>query len=342
MDKREVVRMVFEGSRPPYVPWHFTFTQEARQKLEAHFGEGNLEQALDNHFVMLGTDVGFFEEIGDSRVQDTFGVVWNRTEDKDIGAPEGFVLPGPTLEGYELPDPLDGRYFGNISERIETYPDRFRVFYMGFTLFERAWTLRGMENLLTDFAVNREFVHELLSTITDYNIAQINEALKYDIDCVRFGDDWGQQHGLIMGPKCWREFVYPQLKRMYEVVRDAGKFVLIHCCGDVDELFDDLIEIGVNCFNPFQPEVMDVWSLLPRYRGQLAFFGGLSMQRTLPYGSVEDVRDESRRLLELGAETGYIFSPSHDVEGDVPLENMLAFIEQAQLQSGYVSLVKQN
>jgi len=141
-----------------------------------------------------------------------------------------------------------------------------------------------------------------------------------------------------MGPKCWNEFIYPQIKRMYAVVREAGKFVLIHCCGDVDELFEDLIEIGVNCFNPFQPEVMDVWSLLPRHRGRLAFYGGLSMQRTLPYGSVDDVRDESRRLLELGSETGYIFSPSHDVEGDVPLENMLAFIEEAQRQPGYISL----
>jgi len=342
MNKREVVRTVFEGKQPPYVPWHFTFTQEAREKLAWHFDGENLERALDNHFLMLGTDIGFFREIGDNRVRDTFGVVWNRTEDKDIGATEGCVLTEPTLDGYEMPDPLDCRFFEDIPEKIDKHPDRFRVFYMGFTLFERAWTLRGMENLLTDFMLNPEFAHELLTAITNYNIAQINEALKYDIDCVRFGDDWGQQHGLIMGPGCWKEFIYPELKRMYKVVREAGKLVLIHCCGDVDELFDDLIDIGVNCFNPFQPEVMDVWSLLPKYRGRLAFYGGLSMQRTLPYGSVEDVRDESRRLLALGAATGYIFSPSHDVEGDVPLQNMLAFIEEARRQSGYISLMKQN
>ena len=107
---------------------------------------------------------------------------------------------------------------------------------------------------------------------------------------------------------------------------------MIHSCGDVDELFDDLVEAGVNCFNPFQPEVMDVWQLLPAYRGRLSFHGGLSTQKTLPFGTADDVRDETRRLLALGRSGGYIFAPAHDVEGDVPLENMLAAIDTVQAQ----------
>ena len=140
-----------------------------------------------------------------------------------------------------------------------------------------------------------------------------------------------------MGPKIWHEFIKPQLRRMYGVVRNAGKFVSIHSCGDVDELFDELIGLGVNCFNPFQPEVMDVKGLMEQYRGRLAFHGGLSTQKTLPFGSVGDVCKESRDLIELGRQGGYVFAPAHAVEGDVPLENMLAFIEAAQNQTTVIA-----
>jgi len=110
--------------------------------------------------------------------------------------------------------------------------------------------------------------------------------------------------------------------------------VTIHSCGKVDELFDDLIEIGVNGFNPFQPEVMDVEALMRKYRGRLTFIGGLSTQKTLPYGKLEDVRRETRKLLEMGRAGSYVFGPAHAVEGDVPVENMLAFIEEVQKQPG--------
>ncbi len=335
MTRRDVVRMVLEGKCPPYVPWSFGFTKEALEKLTQHFGTDALDDVLKPHILPLGSAIGFFEDIGNDRMRDVFGVVWDRSVDKDIGNVMGCVLPEPTLSGYSFPEPTDPRFFDGIDDAIERRGERFRVFQIGFSLYERAWTMRGMQNLMMDFLDNPAFVHELLGAIADYDIAQVRGAVEHDIDAVYFGDDWGQQRGLQMGPQLWREFIYPQLKRMYGAVRDAGKFVMIHSCGDVDELFDDLIGIGLSCFNPFQPEVMDVESLMKQYRRRLAFHGGLSTQRTLPYGTVDDVRAESRRLLEMGRDGGYIFAPAHDVEGDVPPANMLAFIEEAQNQPGF-------
>ena len=334
MTKRDVIRMVLEGKRPPYVPWSMGFTREAKAVLQTHWGVSDVEGPLKNHLLRLGHDIGFFTELGEDRFRDVFGVIWDRRIDKDIGNVLRPVLQKPSLAGYDLPDPLDPRFFEEIPEKIERLPDRFRVYQLGFSLYERAWTLRGMEGLLMDFLDRPRFVRELLRVIADYNIAQVSRALEYDVDAVYFGDDWGQQRGLQMGSEIWHEFIYPELKRMYGVVRRAGKFVMIHSCGDVDELLDDLIAAGVHCFNPFQPEVMDVFTLLEQYRGRLAFHGGLSTQRTLPRGTADEVRTETRRLLERGAEGGYIFAPAHDVEGDVPLENMLAMIDTVIAAAG--------
>lgn len=335
MTKRDVVKATLDGERPPYVPWSFSFTLEAQECLAQHYGADQLDAILHNHFLGLGNPIGFFEDAGVGRVRDAFGVVWDRSIDKDIGIVEHAPLSAPTLKDYEFPDPLAERIFADIPQRIAGGADRFRVFNIGFSLYERAWTLRGMENLMMDFIENPAFVHELLHAIADYNIAQVRKALTFDIDAIHFGDDWGQQHGLQVGPGLWRAFIYPELARMYRAVKDGGKYVSIHSCGDVDELFDDLIDIGLNCFNPFQPEVMDVATLITQYRGRLTFHGGLSTQKTLPFGTPDDVRAETRSLLALGADGSYIFSPAQAVEGDVPLDNMLAFIDDALNQPGF-------
>ncbi len=177
-------------------------------------------------------------------------------------------------------------------------------------------------------------MHELLGTIADYNIAQVKKALTYDIDAVYFGDDWGQQRGLQMGAALWREFILPQVKRMYGVVREAGKFVIIHSCGDVDELFDDLVAAGAELLQ----------SLPARSDGRGRADEAVPRPPRLPrrplhaedpalrHASRTCSREDALAAWTWAKTAGYLLAPAHDVEGDVPLENMLAFIEVAQGQ----------
>ena len=111
MNRREVVRTVFEGGRPPYVPWQFAFTAGARAKLLEHLGPCDLEAAVGNHMLMLRRSAGSFTDLGGGVVRDIFGVTWDRTMDTDIGFPVGVVLPEPTIRDLALPDPLDARFY---------------------------------------------------------------------------------------------------------------------------------------------------------------------------------------------------------------------------------------
>jgi uroporphyrinogen decarboxylase len=112
------------------------------------------------------------------------------------------------------------------------------------------------------------------------------------------------------------------------MVKRAGKAVLIHSCGQVQELFPDLIESGLDVFNPFQPEAMDPIEMKQRFGDKLTFFGGVSVQSLLPFGTPQAIRAETRRLMDaVGRGGGFIIGPSHDIPGDVPIENIVTFIE---------------
>ena len=159
--------------------------------------------------------------------------------------------------------------------------------------------------------------------------------LDYEIDGFHFGDDWGQQSGLIMGPELLRKFIKPRMARMYEKVKAKGKFVSQHSCGDIHEIFPDLIEIGLDVYQTFQPEIYDIKRIKEEYGQHLCFWGGISTQRLLPYATPEEVRKTvSETLKILGKNGGYIAGPTHSISGDVPVENVLTLIDilQNQLQ----------
>ena len=335
MTMKEVVRKAFTFDNPPYTPWSFGFTKGAAEKLRRHYERDDFMDLMHNHIAGAAWTRQQPEPAPEGYCRDLYGVLWDRTVDKDIGVVCDVPLKEPTLAGYRFPEINADDIAQYIAEAVAQRPDEFMTLGIGFSLYERAWTLRGMETFLEDLVLRPAFAHELLDAIADFNCRIIEIAVRHPIDCIHFGDDWGCQRGLILGYDRWAEFIKPRFARMCAVARNAGKFVSMHSCGKVQELFPDLVDVGLQCFNPFQPEVMDVFEMKRQWHGKLAFHGGLSTQRTLPYGTPDQVRAETQRLLdEVGAGGGYIFAPAHAVPGDVPLANLLAFIDTVLSQPG--------
>lgn len=329
MTHKERIYKAFAHEQPDRTPYFIGFTERSLDAMIEHFGGDDFLKLIDNDLVKLTANPTAREGWLDAHTfQDSFGVRWDRSIDRDIGNVHEHVLADRNLDRLELPDPHSPDRFEGFAEKCAAVADRYISFSVRFSLFERAWSLRGMDSLLMDMMEAPEFVDELLDALCDYNVALVEHAVRFPIDGVHFGDDWGTQRGLMMGPRLWERFIKPRLARQYAAAKRAGKFVSIHCCGKVQELFPQLLDLGLDCFNPFQPEVMDVFEMKRLHGDRLSFWGGVSTQKLLPYGTTDDVRREVRRLVaEVGKNGGYICSPAHDIPADARPENILAMIE---------------
>jgi uroporphyrinogen decarboxylase len=334
MTNRERVLASLTHRQPDRIPYNIGFTIQAHAKMVKHYGDPCFAAKLGNCLTTYSCEPqDSWKEIAPDVWEDQFGVRWNRSVDKDIGVVCNRLVTQENVDTFPLPDPDDLSRYRAYDHEIPARREEFLMVDLGFSLYERAWTLAGMEDLLMAMVVEKNYAHRLLDRILDFNLRVIDRVCATDVDAMMFGDDWGQQHGLIMGIRLWREFIKPRVRQMYERVRAKGKFVFIHSCGKVDELFPELIECGLDVFNPFQPEVMDVFGMKRRYGHRLSFFGGISTQRTLPYGTTAQVRDEVRRLLDVvGQNGGYIAAPAHAIPADAKPENIAAMIEVLQEQ----------
>lgn len=334
MNSKELVKASVEHREVPRVPFSIGFTEPARKKMSQYLNDPSFGKKILGDLVsspVIKIEYGVRDENG--FYTDEFGVVWDRTRDPDIGIAHPVITPD-NFEEFAFPDPASPGRFDRLAENLKAYPDKFQIMALDFSLYERAWTLRGLENFLIDMIINQDFAEALLDRILKFNLAVIDAGLSAypEVDAVYFGDDFGTQTDVVMGVSRWCQLLKPRLAEQYGRVKHWGKKVFIHSCGAVADLFPHLVEIGVDCFNPFQPEVMDVYSIKEQYSGKLAFWGGISTQRLLPYGSVDDVRDEVGRLLSLGRQGGYIAAPAHAIPADAKPENIEVMLDLLENQ----------
>jgi uroporphyrinogen decarboxylase len=334
MTVRERVLAALEHRQPDKTPYCVEFTQVAHAKMVDYYADPQFAQNIGNCFTFFScAPHDAWREIRPDVWQDYFGVQWDRSVDKDIGVVANRLVTPDNVDDYVFPDPDNPATWQPVAASCANKGDAFVVANLGFSLFERAWTLAGMENLLMAMVADPAFAHRLLDRILEYNLRVVDKACASGIDAMMFGDDWGSQRGVMMGLDLWRAFIGPRVREMYAAAKRHGKFVFIHSCGKVDELFPDLISYGLNVFNPFQPEVIDVFDAKQRYGNDLCFYGGISTQRMLPYATPGETRDQVKRLIDVvGKNGGYFAAPAHAIPPDAKSDNIAAMIEVLQNQ----------
>ena len=183
-------------------------------------------------------------------------------------------------------------------------------------MFERACLLLGMENALVAFLTDPGVMDELVCRIADYKFALLERFdHAVDLDMVFYCDDWGGQDRLLISPELWRRHLKPQTRRIYGALRERGILINQHSCGRIEDIFCDLVEMGMDIWNFCQP-CNDLAGLKREYGERITFQGGIDSQHVLdrPGVTVAEVRAEVRRRMdELARGGGYIAGPSHGV-----------------------------
>ena len=360
-ERRERVLKAIQHEETDFVPYNFHAIPQVYHTLQDFYGLSDSLAVADfigNHIVKIGSDFNYNpwgQEIEEVRLTpsggpvytnldqagalhtDEFGCVWDRTS--GMPHPVGYPLEEDhtLLDKYEIPDPYRAGRFDQAKALADHWRDKAFIFgKLGMVLFERAWSIRGMVNLFTDMIDRPDFVEELLDRIVyEWNLPIIDQQIALGVDGFYFADDWGSKTGLMFSPKLWRRFIKPRLAAIYDHCHQAGVYVGQHSDGNIVEIFPDLIEIGLDVFNPLEPAAMDILEMKRRFGDKVTFYGGVDVEHTLPFGTPEEVRAEIReRAATIGRGGGYILQSTHTMLFDVPLENLIAYVEEVRALAG--------
>jgi uroporphyrinogen decarboxylase len=313
------------------IPTQFNYTAGMRDKMAAHFGVSSaaLPGILDNHLVRVDINhTGRLSADGLARF-DWWGAGHDTVE-------EGYYIrvnplaASKDLDAFPWPDPHAPGLLDEARKTIQAQgQEYFVVPNLGFALFERAWSLRGFEQIFVDMGDDPGFVEALFDRITEIQLVLIQRFLELGVDGGYFGDDYGAQKNLLFSPAAWRRLVKPRLARMFAPFRERGLPILMHSDGQIQKILPDLVEIGLTTLNPVQPEVLEHAWLRQNFGGKLAFYGGVSTQTVLPNGSPAEVRQAVADCVEQLAPdgTGLMIAPSHRMMTDIPMENLQAMMD---------------
>ncbi len=350
MNPRQRVLSAIRHEEPDRVPIEIGLTPDISRRVKERVGRSGIELTRFLGCDVLGSPFDSWDYYGGTSSEDgaTYVDTWGITRiwiSQPGGGSYTEVLQPPLAEAttrdldqYAWPDLTKHPSMARVGPFVKQYGSEFFIQGYGASIFEGAFNLIGYERFLRDLVADRPFIDHLLDIITEIQAAAIAKEASYGVDTVYFMDDPSGQRGMLLSPSLWREVFKPRYAYMIQRAREVNSDVIVsnHNCGDLRAIIPDWLDLGLQMLNPVQPRAMDPAQLKRLYGDRLCFVGAVDEQQVLPFGSPEDVVAEVRRRLEqLAPGGGYIIGPSHAIQADTPVENVLALSEAAQRYGRY-------
>ena len=344
MTSRERVFAALAHQQPDRCPVDFWAEPDTLQKLLRYFGAAREQELydllqVDLQFVFPDSTLPKPKILADGSWYDHMGV-HRRVVKNDYcsyeeyaSSPLGLAASAEDLERYDKwPDPgaFDWRGF---SEKIGDLHEKRVIKLHAGGIFEYVWALRGFEHILMDMILTPEIVHYIMDRFCCYWCDYIKYAMEYagdKIDIVYTYDDIAAQDSLIVSSEMLEEFIYPYHRKLNALIKGYGKKILYHSCGSVITQIGSLSRLPIDILNPIQTSAkgMDLQLIKEKWGDTLCFHGAIDTQKILPAGSVEEVKEEIRRVNSvLGKNGGYIMASAHYLQNDTPIENIMALYD---------------
>jgi uroporphyrinogen decarboxylase len=253
------------------------------------------------------------------------------------------------IENYPWPDPLEPERFFNLKKLADQTVFQEKKAYilerMSSGMWETAMWMTGYEKFFCDMLMNEKLIHAIMEKLLEIKMKYWEKALDTigeNVLIVSTADDLGTQRGLLVSLNLYKKLIWPYHMRLFEFIKKKAKskvYIFFHNDGAIMETIPLLIQAGVDILNPFQVNCygMDTKIFKKEFGQDLTIWGGsCDTQFVLPFGTVREVRDETRRRIDdLAPGGGFVFAPIHVIQGEVPPENIMAWWETLQEYGKY-------
>ena len=332
MDRRDRILAAIRHEPPDQIPAHVINIDDAKPYL-THLGFDDWEALCDYLGICIRLIIPRHKKniYGTGVFGDANG---NDYSDSTCGRPLAGAASVSDISAYGWPSADDFDY-GILSSALDKYYGKYAIMASGWNpIFCQVLMLFGMENALTRLCLEPSIIEAAVEHIEEFYLdfyKRFFEAVKGRADIFNMGDDFATQRGMLLSPEQWRRFFKPTYKKIFDLAKSYGLYVWFHSCGAIGAVLPDLIDIGIDVWETVQAHLPgnEPERLKREYGRDIAFFGAINTQETLPFGTPEKVRAEVReRIRVLGKGGGYICGPDHHINAKVPIENTLAMFDE--------------